>query len=95
VTYAVNELESAAVLYVSAARDAGATWAEIGSAMGVSRQAARQRYAGALRRREALSTDWRRKSFAATGQLSVVPQRGVWEGHTMHLSGRRLTPGEQ
>ena len=91
VTYAVNELEAAALLYVTAARDRDMSWAQIGAAMGVSRQAARQRYAGAMRRREAHVSDWRRADFAGTAALDVRDRRGVWEGHTVRVNNSRTT----
>jgi hypothetical protein len=86
VAYATNELESAAVLYVTAARDRGASWAVIGDALGVTRQAARQRYAGALRRREAHRADWRVPLAKGTALVSVQDQRGVWDGYTVRVA---------
>lgn len=82
VVYATTALEAAAVLYVAAARDRGASWAVIGRALGVSRQAARQRYAGAVRRRESYAGDWRR-DLARAGLAEVREQRGVWEGRAV------------
>ncbi|RNL65725.1 hypothetical protein EFK50_01365 [Nocardioides marmoriginsengisoli] len=90
VVYATNELESAAVLYVAAARDRGCSWAVIAEALGVSRQAAQQRYAGAVRRREAHVADWRREWFAGTTGLQVEDVRGVWEGYTVRVGSGML-----
>lgn len=83
VVTATLELEAAAVLFVAAARDRGASWTVIGAALGVSRQAARQRYAGAVRRRDARRSDWVRT--AVVDVLDVREQRGVWEGTTERL----------
>lgn len=87
VVYATNELESAAVLYVAAARDRGCSWADIGCALGVSRQAARQRYAGAMRRRDLRRADWLRASQVSSGVLDVRERRGVWDGTVERARG--------
>lgn len=39
-----DDLKSLAVAYVSDARSAGASWADVGEAFGVTRQAAHQRF---------------------------------------------------
>ena len=85
VVSATLELEAAAVLLVTAARDRGASWTVIGGALGVSRQAARQRYAGAVRRREARRADVVRQALGEPGLLEVRELRGVWEGSTQRV----------
>lgn len=93
--YAVNALESACVLYVEAARAAGASWGQIGAAMGVSRQAARQRYMGAVARAQAHRDDWRVRDLAQTRTLAVVEQRGVWEGRRVVTAQPAKQPAKQ
>lgn len=89
VVSATLQLEAAAVLYVAAARDRGASWAQIGAALGVSRQAARQRYSGAVRRREDRRSDVRWQTYAGTGSAEVRGVRGVWEGATLKQRGEQ------
>lgn len=80
VVTATLDLEAAAVLLVAAARDRGASWTVIGNALGVSRQAARQRYNASVRRREDRRSDWVRTALANSVSLEVRERRGVWEG---------------
>jgi hypothetical protein len=93
VVYATAALEAAAVLYVAAARDRGCSWGVIGKALGVSRQAARQRYAGAVRRRDAYAGDWRR-DVVGVGGVTVRDQRGVWEGRAVVIPRQTQHRGE-
>lgn len=84
VVYAINSLERAALLYVSAARDSGHSWTSIAAVLGVTRQAARQRYGRALNRREAFENDWRRELAGVAG-VTVNDRTGVWEGRLVDL----------
>lgn len=45
-----KELKRQAAIYVLMARRAGATWAEVGAAFGITRQSAHQRFAKHLER---------------------------------------------
>ncbi len=50
-----KELKHQAGEYVALARDAGATWADVGAAFGITRQSAYQRFAAVARGRSTRS----------------------------------------
>lgn len=71
--------------FVTEARDAGCSWTQIGARIGVSKQAARQRFTPAprrqRRRRGHRKTGSQRCSFcgkAADGGFAMVAGPGVW-----------------
>jgi hypothetical protein len=70
--------------FVTGAREAGCTWTEIGERMGVSKQAARQRYTSVTPRRAGLARKPRLEAcLAAAGREAAAD--GAAETGTQHL----------
>ena len=67
VVNARESLERAVALYVQAARGDGASWADIGDVLGVSRQAARERFGKRLPR---TTDNWRETDLSRMVMVS-------------------------
>jgi ClpX C4-type zinc finger/Clp amino terminal domain, pathogenicity island component len=70
--------------FVTGAREAGCTWTEIGERMGVSKQAARQRYAPVTPRRAGLERKPRLEACLAAARRDAAAD-GAAETGTQHL----------
>lgn len=66
-----------AAAYVAEARLHGATWADVGAAFGVTRQAAHERFSAASRRRHAVSHNMAMLSDTAKTLIDTASPRRV------------------